>query len=86
MVPCRIRPVGIASAREALGLTLTGAERRTERPTLGAVRRSAGLLYRRGMPAPNRPTSEGAAAARRILLDGLGRDADIEMLTWPTSR
>jgi hypothetical protein len=33
------------------------------------------------MPAPRRPTSEDAAAARRILLDGLGRDADIfEML------
>jgi hypothetical protein len=33
------------------------------------------------MPAPKRPTSEDAAAARRILLDGLGRDADIfEML------
>src|SRR5262249_10489804 len=44
-------------------------------------RRSTGLLYRRGMPARMRPTPEDAAAARRILLDGLGRDVDIfEML------
>lgn len=32
------------------------------------------------MPARNRPTPEDAAAARRILLDGLARDADIAEL------
>jgi len=29
------------------------------------------------MPARKRPTSEGAATARQILLDGLARDAEI---------
>jgi hypothetical protein len=29
------------------------------------------------MPVTKRPTSQDAATARRILLDGLGRDADI---------
>ena len=29
------------------------------------------------MPARNRPTPEGAVTARRVLLDGLARDADI---------
>jgi len=41
---------------------------------------TAGLPYRWGMPARNRPTHEDAAAARRVLLDGLARDADIAEL------
>ncbi|MGB6578106.1 MAG: hypothetical protein WBF34_09305, partial [Streptosporangiaceae bacterium] len=35
------------------------------------------LTYRRNMPARKRPVAEDAAAARRVLLDGLARDADI---------
>ncbi len=35
------------------------------------------LLYRRYMPGKKRPTDQDAATARRALLDGLARDADI---------
>ena len=35
------------------------------------------------MPARKRLTSEDAATARRILLDGMARDA--ENLSWPAS-
>ncbi len=42
-----------------------------------AARRSVVLPYRRGMPARKRPTPEDTATARRVLLDGLARDADI---------
>jgi hypothetical protein len=35
------------------------------------------LAYRRDMPAKKRPTPEDAGTARRILLDGLARDADV---------
>jgi hypothetical protein len=35
------------------------------------------LVYRRDMPGKKRPTDEDAATARRALLDGLARDADI---------
>jgi hypothetical protein len=42
-----------------------------------AARRSLVLVYRRDMPARKRPTAEDAMTARRILLDGLARDADI---------
>ena len=35
------------------------------------------LPYRRDMPARKRPTPEDAVTARRMLLDGLARDADI---------
>jgi hypothetical protein len=35
------------------------------------------LAYRLAMPASKRPTPEDAATARRILLDGLSRDAGI---------
>jgi hypothetical protein len=38
---------------------------------------SAILVYRRDMPARKRPTPEDAMTARRALLDGLARDADI---------
>jgi hypothetical protein len=42
-----------------------------------AARRSAVLPYRRDMPARKRPTPEDTVTARRVLLDGLARDADI---------
>ena len=35
------------------------------------------LVYRRHMPGRKRPTDEDAATARRAVLDGLARDADI---------
>ena len=35
------------------------------------------LAYRRDMPARKRPTPEDAGTARRVLLDGLARDADV---------
>ena len=38
------------------------------------------LSYGRNMTARKRPTPEDAAAARRLLLDGLARDADISEL------
>jgi hypothetical protein len=42
-----------------------------------ASRRSAVLPYRRGMAAKKRPTPEDTEAARKILLGGLARDAEI---------
>jgi hypothetical protein len=42
-----------------------------------AARRSVVLPYRRDMPARKRPTAEDTVTARRVLLDGLARDADI---------
>jgi len=39
--------------------------------------RLAVLVYRRDMPARKRPAPEDAMTARRALLDGLARDADI---------
>jgi len=39
--------------------------------------RLAVLVYRRDMPVRKRPTLEDAMTARRALLDGLARDADI---------
>ena len=45
-----------------------------------AARRSVVLPYRRDMPARKRPTSEEAGTARRVLLDGLARDADVVQL------
>jgi hypothetical protein len=39
--------------------------------------RLAVVVYRRDMPARKRPTPEDAMTARRALLDGLARDADI---------
>jgi hypothetical protein len=35
------------------------------------------LPYRQGMPARKRPTPEDTMTARRVLLDGLARDADV---------
>ncbi len=43
-------------------------------------RRSVVLPYRRGMAAKKRPTPEDTAAARKILLGGLARDAKISDL------
>ena len=42
-----------------------------------AARRSVILPYRRNMPARKRPAPEDTVTARRVLLDGLARDADI---------
>lgn len=42
-----------------------------------ATKRPVVLPYRRGMPARKRPNPEDAVTARRVLLDGLARDADI---------
>jgi hypothetical protein len=39
--------------------------------------RLAVLVYRRDMPARKPPTPEDAMTARRVLLDGLARDADL---------
>ena len=38
------------------------------------------LPYRLGMPARKRPTPQDAATARRILLDGMARDAEMSEL------
>ena len=35
------------------------------------------MVYRRDMPATNRPTAQDAAAARQVLLEGLAHDGDI---------
>jgi len=51
-------------------MTVPGA-RRKGRPWLTA------LVYRRDMPGRKRPTAEDAVTARRVLLDGLARDADL---------
>jgi hypothetical protein len=45
--------------------------RRNGRPRLTV------LVYRRDMPGRKRPTPDDATTARRMLLDGLARDADI---------
>jgi hypothetical protein len=42
-----------------------------------AARRSLVLPYRRDMPFRKAPTPEDTVTARRVLLDGLARDADI---------
>ena len=54
------------AARSAAGI------RRQGRPGDQAV-----LPYRRDMPARKRPTPEDTVTARRVLLDGLARNADI---------
>jgi hypothetical protein len=38
------------------------------------------LVYRRDMPGRKRPTAEDAMTARRVLLDGLARDAGVDEL------
>jgi hypothetical protein len=62
------------------GATLTGHDKL--RP--GAPRQSAagcgGCAYGLGMPARKLPAAQDAAAARRIALDGLARDADLSEL------
>jgi hypothetical protein len=52
-------------------LTVLHCRHRKGRP------RSTALVYRRDMPGRKRPTAEDAMTARRMLLDGLARDADI---------
>ena len=51
--------------------------RKPERPVWQCCRTVPLLAYLLSMPARKRPTSEDAVTARRILLDGLARDADI---------
>ncbi len=48
-------------------------------PSAG-LRHLAALPYRRDMPARKRPAPEDTATARRLLLDGLARDADPSQL------
>jgi hypothetical protein len=50
------------------------------RPRLRSHPAMAGLSYRRDMPARKRPAPEDTVTARRVLLDGLARDADIFQL------
>ena len=54
-----------------VGLTVLHCRQRKGRP------RPAALDYRRDMPGRKRPTAEDAMTARRMLLDGLARDADV---------
>jgi hypothetical protein len=54
-----------------VGLTVLHCRHRKGGP------RSAALVYRRDMPGRKRPTAEDAMTARRMLLDGLARDAGI---------
>src|SRR6185437_5733225 len=55
--------------------SVTGGRRRASAGK--AARRSVVLPYRRAMPARKRPTPEDTVTARRVLLDGLAREADI---------
>ena len=59
---------------QAAALRCTGRRRASAGKAAG---RSAVLPYRRDMPARKRPTPEDTVTARRVLLDGLARDADI---------
>jgi hypothetical protein len=62
--------------RDGQAAALRCTDRR--RASAGKVaRRSVVLPYRRDMPARKRPTPEDTVTARRVLLDGLARDADI---------
>ena len=54
--------------------------RKLRAPARKAARRSVVVPYLRDMPARKRPTSGDTVTARRILLDGLARDADISEL------
>ena len=54
-----------------VGLAVLHGQRRKGRPRLAA------LVCRRDMLGRKRPTAEDAAAARRMLLDGLAGDTDI---------
>ena len=51
--------------------------RKLRAPARKAARRSVVVPYLRDMPARKRPTTGDTVTARRILLDGLARDADI---------
>jgi hypothetical protein len=54
-----------------VGLTVLHCRQRKGCP------RPAALVYRRDMPGRKRPTAEDAMTARRTLLNGLTRDADV---------
>jgi hypothetical protein len=60
-----------SSWKGVVRLTVLHGQHRKGRP------RSTALVYRRGMPGTKRPTAEDAMTARRMLLDGLARDAGI---------
>lgn len=69
------------SWRSRTGATPTGHdEPRPDVPRQNAARAVAVVAYGLGMPARRLPTPEDAAAARRIVLDGLARDADLSGL------
>jgi hypothetical protein len=61
----------VTRARVSPRFTLAVPRGRKGRPQLAV------LVYRRDMPGRKRPTPEDTMAARRMLLDGLARDADI---------
>ena len=50
---------------------------RRRRASAGKAAAKMVVPYGRGMPARKRPTPEDAVVARRVLLDGLARDADV---------
>jgi len=69
------RPIRMSLAG-VIALTLLADQGRCRAPARGLKARGAILPYRPGM-ARKQPTSEDAAAARRVLLDGLARDAQV---------
>jgi len=66
-----------AAAATQITLSRAGCTGRRRASAGKAARRSAVLPYRRDMPARKRPTPEDTVTARRVLLGGLARDADI---------
>src|SRR5271169_6208801 len=66
------------SWRSRTGATPTGHDKaRPSGPCRSPAPAAAVVAYGLGMPARKLPTPQDAAAARRMLLDGLARDADI---------
>jgi hypothetical protein len=59
---------GVTALHRVIGITASAGK---------AARRSVVLPYRRDMPARKRPIPEDVVTVRRVLLDGLARDADI---------
>ena len=49
-------------------------------PAGSRLDRVSNLVYGRAMPGRKRPTTEDTVTARRVLLDGLARDAHIDEL------
>ncbi len=69
-----------AAARQARLVARSATISRARAPHAGVPPNCCGLAYGLGMPARKLPTPRDAATARRILLDGLARDADIFVL------